>query len=206
VDTTKFLVSIGILLAIAGFVPWLLDQRGVHTPPSLILWCGLMAIVTSAACLYYPFYPNLIAAVAIAFGTGLIVAWWWIGPTNSVTPSVKVEEPMHDVSLFLQFSDGHTVPKEVRQTNILSWYALYTESIYVDAKDKKNKSVGGISVPPRWSVFVLFKQQVKYRQMLATCSGSESLKCAVAFSNDRYAILTAVGDVSRSTLEVSVIP
>ncbi len=116
----------------------------------------------------------------------------------------KTEEITHNIALFLQFSDGHTVPKEIRQSNVLSWYALYTESIYVDAKDKKNKSVGGFSVPPRWNIFVLFKQPVQYRQMFAVSTGSESLKSAVAFSNDRYAIVTVVGDVSRATLEVSV--
>lgn len=79
-DTAKFLVAIGIVLAIAGFGPWLLDQRGYHMPPFLILSCGLIAIVAAAACLYYAFYPNLIAAIAISFVAGIAVTWWWIGP------------------------------------------------------------------------------------------------------------------------------
>jgi len=205
-ETNKWVLSIGFLLAIAGFVPWLLDQRGIHMPSLLILWCGFVAIVVFACCLYYPFYPNLLAAVAIAFVSGLGVMWWWTGPVHPITSDAKSEEAAHDVALFLQFTDGHTVPKEIRQTNVLSWYALYTESIYVDTKDKNNQSVGGFSVPPRWSVFVLFKRPASYRQMLATCLGSESLKCAVAFSNDRYAIVTATGDVTRATLDISMVP
>jgi hypothetical protein len=51
---------------------------------------------------------------------------------NETFGNTKPEETTRDVALFLQFSDEHTVPKEIRQTNVLSWYALYTERIYVD--------------------------------------------------------------------------
>ena len=207
-DTNKGVLSIGFLLAIAGFVPWLVDQRGFHMPPLLILWCGFVAIVVFACCLYYPFYPNVLAAATIAFVCGLAVTWWWVGPgpINPVTSDPKSEETVNHAALFLQFADGQTVPKEIRQTNVLSWYALYTESIFVDTKDQNKKSVGGFSLPPRWNIFVLFKKPASYRQMLATCVGSESLKCAVAFSNDRYAIVTATGDIQRATLDISVVP
>ncbi len=174
-------------------------------PPLLILWCGFIAIVVLSCCLYYPFYPNLLAAAVIAFLTGVAVASWWIGPAHPSSFEIKPEEKTRDVALFLQFSDEHTIPKEIRQTNVLSWYALYTESIYVKTEDVNQKTVGGFSVPPRWSIFMLFNKPASYRQMLASCVGSESLKCAVQFSNDRYAIITATGDISRATLEISVL-
>lgn len=115
------------------------------------------------------------------------------------------EDTTNNVSLFLQFSDEHTIPKEIRQANIFSWYALYTESIYVDTLDQSNKSIGGFSVPPRWSVFILFKKPVVYRQMLAKCAGAKNPQCAVQFSNDRYAIITITGEVELATLDVSVV-
>jgi hypothetical protein len=106
-------------------------------------------------------------------------------------------------SLFLQFSDQATIPKEISQTNVSSWYALYTESIYVKTLDKDQNQIGGFEVPPRWNVFLLFKTPASYRQMIATCIGGSSLKCSVQYSNDKYAIISAVGDVTRATLEVS---
>lgn len=142
---------------------------------------------------------------------GLYLAIFLIGAAagmffNEFFGRAKSEKPTHDINLFLQFSDDHTVPKEVKQTNVLSWYALFTESIYVDTLDVNKNSIGGFSVPPRWSVFVMFKNPATYRQMLATCNGAESLKCAVQFSNDRYAIITATGDVTRATLDISTVP
>ncbi len=116
------------------------------------------------------------------------------------------EDTTNNAALFLQFSDDQTVPREIRQTNILSWYALYTESIYVDTLNHEQKPIGGFSVPPRWTVFMLFKKPTIYRQMLAACVGHESLKCAVQFSNDRYAIITVIGSVTRATLDISVLP
>lgn len=204
-DTNKWVLSIGFILAIAGFGPWLLDQRGVHMPPLLILWCGIGAIVVLAYCFYYPFYPNLIAAVAIAFITGIAVTWWWIGPTHPVTSDAKSDETTHDVSLFLQFTDEHAIPKEIHQTNIRFWRALFTPSIYGDTKDANNQFTRVFSVPPHWYIILWFEKPARYRQMFVKCVGSENLSCAVQESNDSFAIVSVVGDVSRATLEASVV-
>lgn len=106
--------------------------------------------------------------------------------------------------LFLQFSDQHTVPVEKAQTNILSWYALYTESIYVNFQNEKQEQVGSAAVPPRWTVFLLFEKRMHYRQMIASCKGNgQQLKCDVAASTDRFAIITVVGDVTNATVELT---
>lgn len=141
------------------------------------------------------YWPWVIAIVAVT-----IVA---AGPATYRLISSS-EARASGASIFLQFSDQHTVPKEIRQTNIRSWYALYTESIYIQPLDQDNKPMpGGTSVPPRWSIFVLFETPANYRQMIATCTGGKSLNCAVQMSNDRYAIITAIGDVTGATLDVS---
>lgn len=80
----KIVLSLGILLGIGGLVPWLLEERGYHMPEGVVLWCGLIAILALAGCIYYPFYPKLIPAMATAFIAGLAVGWWWIGPNRSI--------------------------------------------------------------------------------------------------------------------------
>lgn len=129
---------------------------------------------------------------------------------RAVSPTVAGKPPKADVAnsayAFLQFSDAHSVPVEKKTTNILSWYALFTESIYVDTQDANKKSLGGVSVPPRWSVFVLFEKPTQIRQMVATCKGPNNPTCAVQHVSDRYAIITVVGDVTLSTLEITTTP
>lgn len=119
--------------------------------------------------------------------------------------AAPASSPVHDIALFLQFSDDHTVPVEIRQTNVMSWYALYTESITVTLTDENKQPKEGFSVPPRWTVFLVFKDPATYRQMLAKCGGTNAPKCAVQFSNDRYAIVTLTGSVAGTTLDISTV-
>lgn len=154
-------------------------------------------------------WPNIMPPIITTIGLYVAIALIGIAAGmfyNENFEHGKSRETTHDVSIFFQFSDDHTIPKEIRQTNVLSWYALYTESIYVEMTDDNKKPKGGFSVPPRWTIFLLFKKPATFRQMLAVCVGHESLKCAVQFSNDQYAIITAIGDVTRATLDISVIP
>jgi hypothetical protein len=149
----------------------------------------------------WPEMPKWAIDIVLGFGCGLI--GFAIG--LALNPSGRTERTAKDASLFLQFTDEHTIPKEIRQTNVLSWYALYTESIYVNTQNEQKQSLGGFSVPPRWTVFILFKNPITYRQMIAKCAGDKTPHCAVQFSNDRYAIITLAGEVSHNTLDVSII-
>jgi hypothetical protein len=115
------------------------------------------------------------------------------------------EPEVIETNLFLQFSDSHTTPIEKNPRNISNWYALYTESVYVDAKDADGNSVGGFSVPPRWTVFLMFERPPKFRQMVATCLGPNQPKASVQTANSVYAIITILGDVTSATLEVSLV-
>jgi hypothetical protein len=170
------------VIGVAGLVLGLVAFVAPYRWPSVPTW-----ITTSVLC---------VAMILIgAAGTAVFRR----SPEASVAP-------VYDSSLFLQFSDGHTVPKGIKQKNVLSWYALFTESIYVDQLDADKKSLGGWQVPPRWSVFMLFKDPAVYKQMIATCSGPNNPKCQVAYSDSRYAIVTIVGDVSLATLDVSTLP
>jgi len=128
----------------------------------------------------------------------------WFG-RRSPAPEQTSAPQIIDTNLFLLFSDAHSVPIEKNPRNIRSWYALYTESIYVDTKDKDGNSLGGFSVPPRWSISILFDKPPIFRQLVATCRGPNNPKCDVNFSNVTYAIVTIVGDVTSSTLDISII-
>jgi hypothetical protein len=120
-------------------------------------------------------------------------------------PSKATAPQIIETNLFLQFSDSHSVPVEKNPRNIQSWYALYTESIYVGAKDIGGRMVGGFSVPPRWTIFIIFEKPPIFRQMVATCRGPNDPKCDVQTSNVTYAIITIIGDVTNATLDVSLV-
>ncbi|MDR3450822.1 MAG: hypothetical protein P4M15_13950 [Alphaproteobacteria bacterium] len=153
-------------------------------------------------------WPKMPFWVAMA-GFTICVFLCGLGVGLMVTPQgddTKKNEPkIIDTNLFLQFSDLHTVPIERGQKNIKYWYALFTESIFVDTKDSEGKSLGGFSVPPRWSIFIIFDESPLFRQAIATCKGLINPKCDVQVANQHYAIITIVGDVTGATLDVNLI-
>jgi hypothetical protein len=161
------------------------------------LFAALPEVFLSARWAYVPIALFLFGSAILATRT--------LYPTNSGSSTQSLPKTVDGAYAFLQFSDAHSVPVEKKTTNILSWYALFTESIYVDTQDANKKSLGGFSVPPRWTVFLLFENPARFRQMVATCKGPNNPTCAVQFSNDRYAVISIVGDVTLSTLEVTTI-
>src|SRR5258708_6824127 len=85
---------------------------------------------------YWPWVIAIVAVTILAAGPAIY------------RQVISGEDHANGATSFLQFSDQHTVPKEIRETNIRSWYALYTESIYLQGMDKDNKPTGnGFSVP-----------------------------------------------------------
>jgi hypothetical protein len=171
---------LGIALAII-FGAWSLAPEGW---PKMPTWVALLGVG--------------VGVLLVGLATGLVI--------GEQRKSVDQSEPqVVETNLFLQFLDSHSVPVERNPRNISRWYALYTESIYVDTKDADGKSLGGFSVPPRWTVFMMFKKPPIFRQMVATCRGSNNPKCDVATSNSAYAIITVVGDVTGATLDVSIV-
>jgi hypothetical protein len=152
----------------------------------------------------WPKMPTWIALLGVGIGILLVglAAGLVIGEQRK--PTDPGEPQIIETNLFLQFSDAHSVPVEKNPRNIRNWYALYTESIYVDTKDADGKSLGGFSVPPRWAVFMMFEKPPIFRQMVAICRGPNNPKCSVATSNTIYAVITIIGDVTGATLDVSI--
>jgi hypothetical protein len=109
------------------------------------------------------------------------------------------------VSLFLQFSDAKTIPKEIRQTNVPHWHALPLPSLSIDGTDSNHKTTPILSFPQSWAIYLMFEEPISYRQIIPTCVGAAGLKCVVEYSNSRYAIVMVNGDSTGATLEVSMI-
>lgn len=153
----------------------------------------------------WPKIPNWLTCPGL--GIGILLVGLAAGLFMGGQPKARdMGDPqMVETNLFLQFTDSHSVPIEKNQRNIGSWYALYTESIYVDAKDADGKPAGGFSVPPRWAVFIMFERPPIFRQLVANCRGPKNPKCGVSTSNTTYAVITIVGDVTNATLDVSII-
>lgn len=135
----------------------------------------------------------------IGVAIGLLVAWmvfhWHPG---------ERQELAADVALRLQFTDSHSVPKQISDTNVRSWYAVYTASTEVSFEDINKNKVGQVAVPPHWNIFIIFERPAVYTQMLTVCTGPNNPKCAVQTNNREWAIVTIDGDVSFANLEVSV--
>lgn len=120
------------------------------------------------------------------------------------SPKANTEEKVNDLALFLQFSDDHTEPKEIRQTNVKYWRSVNSEGYHLDQKEKNGKSKTILSVPYRWWIFIVFNKPVQYRQMFAKCPISDRFQCSLGYHNSEIAIIWLAGDVSQATLEVSV--
>jgi uncharacterized protein YneF (UPF0154 family) len=154
----------------------------------------------------WPKMPDWVALLGVGIGVLLvgIAAGLIIGAHRK--PADDPNKPqLIETNLFLQFSDSHSVPVEKNPRNIRHWYAHYTESIYVDTNDAEGKSLGGFSVPPRWTIFIMFENPPIFRQMITTCLGPKTPKAALQTSNSAYAIISIVGDVTSATLEVSIL-
>src|SRR5262245_50295935 len=86
---------------------------------------------------------SFVPAGLFIIGTAILLFRAFFIPGETARqPSVATQQMASSVYGFFQFSDSHSIPVEKKTTNVLSWYALFTESIYVDAKDVQNKSVG----------------------------------------------------------------
>jgi hypothetical protein len=169
----------GLALAVI-FGAWSLAPEGWPKMPS---WASLIGVGTGI----------LLIGVAI----GLIA-----GQRRDVRPS---DEPsIIETGLFLQFTGGSSIPIAKYTKNVRFWYALYTASVTVDTKDKDGKSLGGFSIPPQWAIFIIFDKPPIIRQLISTCDGPSKPKCDVSTANSVYAIVTMSGDVTKTTLDISV--
>lgn len=117
--------------------------------PSLVLWCGSLAIIVFTCCLYYPFYPNLIAGMVIAFASGLVIAWWLMyEPPNSLKTSVPIP-PQVSVSIKCSYED---LPLRIPPSDSLFAFRLHPKwgNQLVDVKgenpwpDTATSSLSGI--------------------------------------------------------------
>ena len=146
-------------------------------------------------------------AVLLGVGVGILLVGLATGlVVGEQRKPIDTDEPqLIETNLFLQFSDAHSIPIEKNPRNIRNWYALYTESIYVDMKDAEHKSLGSFAVPPRWAIFMMFEKPPIFRQMVAVCRGPNNPTCTVSTSNASYAVISIAGDVTGATLDVSII-
>lgn len=146
-------------------------------------------------------------AALFGVGVGILLIGLAIGLILGTQrkPEISKVPQLIETNLFLQFSDAHSVPVEKNPRNIQNWYALFTESIYVDTKDAEGNSLGGFAIPPRWAIFLIFEKAPIFRQLIATCRGPNNPSCAVATANSIYAIVTVIGDVTDTTLDISLV-
>jgi hypothetical protein len=172
-------------LFVVGII-WLIYSLRQHLAPNQYrLWIVTLAMAAATLTTGYDFYER------------------FVSPPTAGSPPPNTEHA-NGVALFMQFSDQKTVPKEIRSINVRSWYALYTDSIYIRIiNNGKDVPTDAAQVPPRWSVFILFDRPATFRQMLANCVGGELIKCDVATFTDQYAIVTVVGDVTHATLDIT---
>ena len=128
--------------------------------------------------------------------------------------TAALETRAASANIFFQFSDDAmgSTPREIRNTNIASWYAFHTESVYVYASSSEEAArierqepakAPNIAIPPHFVIFLLFEKPTNYRQMLAKCVGGRGMVCNVQISNDKYAVIDIIGYTPNATLDIS---
>ena len=107
--------------------------------------------------------------------------------------------------LLLKFSGKSETPEELSSENIDSWYVAWSPKLFAEATNTETKETVPIATTDmNWYVFISFKTQVNYRQMIPTFSDPNALKSAKAMAqNSRYAIINVTGDIPPGTLEIS---
>jgi hypothetical protein len=150
--------------------------------------------------------PNWLYAIICGVGLllfGLGLGMWVGGQESQAAPDLPA---LIETALFLEFADTTSVPNEKNVKNIKYWCAYHTGSISVNEQDITGKQIGGFSVPPQWIVFIIFERAPIIQQLLVTCTGLNKPKCDVQAANSAYAVVTAVGDMTNATLEISLAP
>ena len=150
----------------------------------------------------WPKVSPLVITVGVALGIFLIgIA---IGLMVAHRPKDLESVPKQIVTnLYLRFNEVRVIPIEQGKSNIRHWFALYTESINISTVDPFGRQFGGLSVPPRWAVFVIFDKKVEFRQLIASCRGQNPPKCDIQASHPEFAIVTITGNVEHVTLDIA---
>lgn len=175
----------------------------------IIAILGLGITIISAAYSQAP--SNWPKVPSSALLIGVLSGFYLLGCATGLYFSSEIKDSLPNLEvpkivethLSLQFHSTNTVPSEAGQSNIKFWYALYTESIFVDTKDTKGNSLGGFSIPARWNVFIIFEKPPLFRQMIATCTGPNSPVCDVQVANSAYSIIYTRGDLTNAIMNIS---
>jgi hypothetical protein len=109
-------------------------------------------------------------------------------------------------SVRIQFYCNQTIPTEITRDNISSWYALWSPSATVIAKDAEGKEIERHLFPKNWNIFVIFKKPTKYRQLIVSFDSPGFPPYEVKQSGDLWAIINVSGDIPAGVLQVYANP
>ena len=107
-------------------------------------------------------------------------------------------------NLRLEFFADQRPPRELYQSNIGTWYAIWNPSAGISQIDNEGKEISRqVVVPKTWSLFLLFMKPVRYRQILLSASGGDIPNYEIKQSNAKFAIIQIYGDVPKGILEMN---
>jgi hypothetical protein len=177
--------------------------------PALLLGVGLFEAFSWGRTKLGPwrrtFVVALLALAAVSYVVDVSDRMGWIKPKEPPLQEVKT-------TLRLQFFGDLRVPVEIEPSeNIFSWYALYGPSIQISMRNAQGESIsppsGMPGFEPTWSIFVVFKEPTKYRQIATTFSNPQLLPPTQVMGNtSRSLIFHSARLMPAGVLEISTTP
>lgn len=169
-----------------------------------------LAIIGIALALIFGFAPYWVhetpvwlSQAGVAFGIFLVgVAVGLFARQKSESVQVGVI----NTSLRLQFYGDQRIPTEIYSGNVSNWYAIWTPSATVVAKDAVGKEIERHIFPKNWIIFLIFQKPTKYRQLVVSFSSGGFPPYEVKQSDSRFAIIAISGDIPLGELEIHTRP
>ncbi|MBV8361110.1 MAG: hypothetical protein JO189_24705 [Deltaproteobacteria bacterium] len=108
-------------------------------------------------------------------------------------------------NLKVEFFGDQRIPRELYQHNVATWYALWSPSATISQVDSTTgKEIGRqLIVPKTWSIFLLFAEPARFRQIVLSAAGGDLPPYEIKLSSAKFAIIQISGDVPKGALEIN---
>jgi hypothetical protein len=205
-ESPLFAVASGTLIAIVGMV------MAMHPEYRLLGWAVIAALTVmfcwSTARFLFDKYPNVfdlagsrhvligvfaLAGVLMSACAMLALDNPWSVQTNATYASVRI-----------QFYGDDRLPTEIRNENVMDWYAYYSpsaRSVYKDKATGKEETIA--LIPKSWAIFLVLKRPVDYREITIGFSAPGLPVYNVLQRSQNSIVIGFSGDIPAGELEIS---
>lgn len=122
---------------------------------------------------------------------------------NDVVPTKFTDIParMTATELRMLFTQGNTQPREIKRTNVLSWYAVWSHEVMARTIFEDGRTEDKLVYPRFWSIFLVFESPTNITQLLVEFPGKPP-GYEVKFLSQIYAVITTASDIDPGLLVI----